>query len=156
MQIGYWARSVLVLAVASILGAGAGCGDDTAGPRSDAGDGSDGGACPELVDPVASPGDPIDGDTWDTYARETLATYCTRCHGTLAWRPSTFTHRFPRTGDHNVSCAECHRDPTNVAVFSCTHCHAHRQSEMADKHSGVGGYAWVSASCYQCHPNGRG
>jgi uncharacterized membrane protein len=36
--------------------------------------------CPSLVEPQAMEGDPIDGDTWDTYAMEFFATWCTRCH----------------------------------------------------------------------------
>ncbi|MBK8101681.1 MAG: hypothetical protein IPK26_31755 [Planctomycetes bacterium] len=84
-----------------------------------------------------------------------MPTACQQCHGTTAWRPATFTHRFPTTRDHAVGCAECHREPTNVAVFSCTHCHDHRETEMADKHRRVNGYQWLSSACYQCHPQGR-
>jgi len=36
--------------------------------------------CPALEEPQASPGDPIDGDTWTTFAMELFATHCTRCH----------------------------------------------------------------------------
>lgn len=38
--------------------------------------------CPSLVDQQATPGDPIDGDTWDTYAQGFFAMWCTRCHAT--------------------------------------------------------------------------
>jgi hypothetical protein len=40
--------------------------------------------CPSWVDPIASPGDPIDGDTWQTYAQGWFASWCTRCHSTTA------------------------------------------------------------------------
>ena len=36
--------------------------------------------CPALEEPQAEPGDPIDGDTWDTFARDFFADWCTRCH----------------------------------------------------------------------------
>jgi uncharacterized membrane protein len=36
--------------------------------------------CPSLVEAQAESGDPIDGDTWDTYAAEFFETWCTRCH----------------------------------------------------------------------------
>jgi uncharacterized membrane protein len=36
--------------------------------------------CPSLVEPQAMPGDAIDGDTWDTYARQFFVDWCTRCH----------------------------------------------------------------------------
>jgi hypothetical protein len=41
-------------------------------------------------------------------------------------------------------------------VFSCITCHAHNQSDMDNKHSGVSGYSYNSAACYQCHPTGGG
>lgn len=82
---------------------------------------------------------------------------CESCHGTATWSGATFDHRFPiQGGDHGgLSCAECHQVPGNYAQISCTHCHAHRQSEMADKHDDVGGYVWSSPACINCHPDGR-
>ena len=38
--------------------------------------------CPSLSAPQASPGDPIDGDTFDTFAGPLLVQVCTRCHAT--------------------------------------------------------------------------
>jgi uncharacterized membrane protein len=38
--------------------------------------------CPQLTAPQAQPGDPIDGDTWTTYAQGFFAMWCTRCHST--------------------------------------------------------------------------
>jgi hypothetical protein len=82
---------------------------------------------------------------------------CATCHGTAAWQPSTWSHPSPiDRGDHSgLGCADCHTVASSFAMFSCTHCHDHRQSEMADEHGGVPGYSWVSAACYQCHPTGR-
>ncbi len=36
--------------------------------------------CPSWVDPTAMPGDPIDGDTYATFAAPLFDQYCTRCH----------------------------------------------------------------------------
>lgn len=38
--------------------------------------------CPIHPDPLAAPGDPIDGDTWDTFAMGFFEAWCTRCHST--------------------------------------------------------------------------
>ncbi len=41
--------------------------------------------CPILDDPQAEPGDPIDGDTFETFAAGFFEDWCTRCHSsTLA------------------------------------------------------------------------
>jgi uncharacterized membrane protein len=42
--------------------------------------GGDDDSCPSLTDKQASKGDPIDGDTFQTFAGPFFATYCTRCH----------------------------------------------------------------------------
>jgi len=47
----------------------------------------DAGLCPPILTPVAAPGDPIDGDTWDTFARDFFASYCTRCHASTLTTP---------------------------------------------------------------------
>jgi hypothetical protein len=39
--------------------------------------------CPPLSGLLAMPGDPIDGDTWGTYAQGFFATWCTRCHSSM-------------------------------------------------------------------------
>jgi len=85
---------------------------------------------------------------------------CESCHAsTTDWHAGRYDgHRFPiYSGAHrNFDCTQCHLQNTNYDVFSCTHCHTHRQSAMASQHSGVGGYVWESNHCYDCHPNGRG
>lgn len=66
----------VLAALASLLLA---CGDDGGGG------GGDGGlvnGCPTYPEPLAMPGDPIDGDTYVTFAQPFFAAYCTRCHGT--------------------------------------------------------------------------
>lgn len=94
--------------------------------------------------------------TAPNHAAAGFPTDCASCHRTNAWRPSTWAHPFPITnGPHARACVECHTTPQSFLAFSCTHCHEHRQSEMANEHDGVAGYVWVSASCVQCHPDGR-
>lgn len=36
--------------------------------------------CPVLRDPVALPGDDIEGDAWESFAQGFFESYCTRCH----------------------------------------------------------------------------
>ncbi len=82
---------------------------------------------------------------------------CESCHNTNTWTGAVFTHRFNiNSGPHrSFNCSECHQTPTNYRIVSCTHCHEHRQAKADDKHSGVPGYVWSSASCLSCHPNGN-
>ncbi len=82
------------------------------------------------------------------------STDCTQCHNTTGWGGANFNHRFPRAGNHNVSCAECHTTGS-YPTFSCIHCHAHSQSRMANEHGNRSGYSWNSQACLNCHPNGR-
>ncbi|MDD4969235.1 MAG: hypothetical protein PHT07_07360 [Paludibacter sp.] len=80
-----------------------------------------------------------------------FTTNCTTCHNTTAWSPAPlFNHTafFPiASGRHSgISCATCHTNSANYAVFSCvtTACHrtAHNQNQG-------------NAGCYSCHPTGR-
>jgi len=43
--------------------------------------------CEVLREPQAEPGDPIDGDTWATFAMDFFADNCTRCHSTTRVGP---------------------------------------------------------------------
>jgi hypothetical protein len=63
----------LALACALVLAA---CGEEVS-PVDDAGSPE---VCEELRDPLAQPGDPIDGDNYDTFAQSFFETYCVRCH----------------------------------------------------------------------------
>ncbi|MFZ1686879.1 MAG: cytochrome c3 family protein [Flavobacteriales bacterium] len=88
-------------------------------------------------------------------------TDCSQCHGITAWVPSTFDHDamyFPiyngtHDGDWNT-CADCHTNPNDYGVFSCIICHDN-QGQLANDHSGENGYAYNSAACFNCHPNGN-
>lgn len=85
---------------------------------------------------------------------------CEQCHAsTTTWQGGRYdAHQFPiYSGAHRgFDCGECHLGNTSYQIFSCTHCHAHRQSAMDDKHAGRSGYVWESTTCYHCHPDGRG
>tara|TARA_R110002072_G_scaffold65778_22_gene162357 strand:+ start:4704 stop:5984 length:1281 start_codon:yes stop_codon:yes gene_type:complete len=82
-----------------------------------------------------------------------FGTNCESCHTAIAWTPATFNHSFPTTGDHNLSCADCHT--TNMPpAFSCIDCHEHNFREMDDEHDDVPGFIWESNACLNCHPDG--
>jgi hypothetical protein len=50
-----------------------------------------------------------------------------------------------------TACGECHTTG-DYNAYSCTGCHT--QPPMATAHSGVPSYAWNSADCVACHPDG--
>jgi uncharacterized membrane protein len=57
------------------------CSDDASTPTDAALDGPPlVNGCPVLSAPQANPGDPIDGDTFASFAGPLFRTYCTRCH----------------------------------------------------------------------------
>jgi len=86
---------------------------------------------------------------------------CETCHTETAWTPSSFQHDdfyFPiysgkHHGEWNV-CADCHTEPSNYSIFSCTNCHEHNQNETDAKHREVNDYVFNSINCLACHPNG--
>lgn len=93
-------------------------------------------------------------------------TNCEVCHTTNDWDDVTFDHDnnyFPiNSGDHKgewSTCeAECHVNASDYTVFSCGLngvCHDHDQSDMDDEHKDESNYVYESASCYNCHPNGK-
>jgi hypothetical protein len=86
-----------------------------------------------------------------------LSQQCQNCHGTTAWQPSTFTHRFPITSGHHagLQCYDCHDNAANRSLFSCTDCHTHSQATTDGQHSTVRNYVYQTSACYQCHPSGR-
>ncbi|MCB8995590.1 MAG: hypothetical protein H6538_08275 [Bacteroidales bacterium] len=93
-----------------------------------------------------------------------FSTSCVACHTTNpGWSPAKYTEHdtksFPiNTGSHRgawSSCTDCHANPSNYAVFSCTNCHEHNKTDMDKKHKGEGGYSYNSAECFRCHPSGR-
>jgi hypothetical protein len=93
-----------------------------------------------------------------------ISTECMECHTTSpGWKPAEFQQHdgqyFPiYAGSHSgtwISCADCHANPGNYAVYSCIDCHDHNQPEMNDSHEGVGGYQYESIACFECHPTGE-
>jgi hypothetical protein len=89
-------------------------------------------------------------------------TTCSDCHSQTSWTPSTWDHDsqyFPiYSGKHQGewnTCSDCHTNPGNYAVFTCT-TSCHPQSSTNNEHQGVANYSYNSAACYNCHPNGSG
>ncbi len=90
-----------------------------------------------------------------------FSTDCASCHTTdPGWSPATFDHDaefFPiYSGTHNgvwSSCVECHPNPDNFALFTCTNCHT--DPATSDEHNGMTGYVYESTACLSCHPNGE-
>lgn len=87
-------------------------------------------------------------------------TTCETCHTQNAWEPSTWDHDalyFPiYSGSHNGqwdACTDCHTNPSNYTIFSCTVCHL--QGDMNEHHQGISGYIWESNACLACHPDGN-
>ncbi|MEI6577168.1 MAG: hypothetical protein WCO63_13405 [Bacteroidota bacterium] len=88
-------------------------------------------------------------------------TDCKICHlsTTPGW-PATFNHTwFPiYSGKHKKgvwnTCADCHTNSSNYAVFTCITCHTKNSTD--NNHNGVSGYQYNSNACYSCHPNGGG
>jgi len=88
-------------------------------------------------------------------------TTCEDCHTQSVWMPSTFDHDaqyFPiYSGNHNgewSTCSDCHPNPGDFAVFTCT-TSCHPQSSTNNDHQGVSGYSYNSIACLNCHPNGN-
>ena len=80
---------------------------------------------------------------------------CDLCHTTSSWTGGYFDHpSFPiQSGAHaGFACSDCHTNPSNFGVFSCTVCHF--ESLTQSRHSGVPGYSYSDSACYACHPNG--
>ena len=106
--------------------------------------------------------DDYQGTTDPDHAAAGFPTECETCHNTTRWDQTNWNHDqlyFPiYSGEHRNewnTCADCHVDQNNFAVFECIFCHAHRQSKMDDEHDGVTGYVYESGACYACHPDGR-
>jgi hypothetical protein len=89
-------------------------------------------------------------------------TTCADCHSQSTWSPANWNHDgqyFPiYSGKHKNKwnlCTDCHSNPGNYAVFTCT-TSCHPQASTNNKHQGVNGYSYNSAACYNCHPTGNG
>lgn len=53
-----------------------------------------------------------------------------------------------------IECASCHYDETDRSAVGCTDCHTHRRDVTDLTHTSIPDYAYESASCLFCHPNG--
>ena len=87
-------------------------------------------------------------------------TTCTTCHNTTTWTGAQFNHnKFPiYSGVHAgkwTTCADCHTNPSNFAVFNCLTCHAHDKTRMDQVHRNIRNYVYNSPNCYSCHPTGK-
>jgi len=56
------------------------------------------------------------------------------------------------SGPHAVECNSCHGVSETFRDFDCLTCHP--APATTPRHSKVGGFAYTSASCYGCHPDG--
>jgi hypothetical protein len=81
-------------------------------------------------------------------------TTCATCHDTIKWADGKFDHTWfnMNHGNANGICSNCHTNPNDYSVFTCTNCHTKAQTDP--KHRGVGGYVYNSNNCYQCHKRG--
>jgi hypothetical protein len=87
------------------------------------------------------------------------STSCLACHPD--GRSGGFTQHdavFPiSSGTHAgtwSTCAECHTDPNNRQVFSCTAGACHAATPTNGLHQGIPGYLYTSSQCLSCHPTG--
>jgi len=87
-------------------------------------------------------------------------TACTSCHTTwvtTSWLGAVFNHTAFRIPHQGSSCADCHINSTNYAIFSCiSACHTgnspHTNKANTDAHhGGVGGYTYNATICVNCH-----
>jgi DnaJ-class molecular chaperone len=81
------------------------------------------------------------------------------CHDASGWTPADFPDHEPLfpidSGAHrDYDCGDCHTDSTDLGVFTCTTEACHPRGETDEHHHEVGGYAYQSAACYDCHPRG--
>ncbi len=101
------------------------------------------------------------GTTNPNHVASGFPTTCNTCHTTTTWAGATFNHTwFPiYSGKHAgkwTTCADCHVNTANYAVFSCITCHQHDSSVVTPKHRDVRNFVYSATSCYGCHPTGRG
>ena len=94
--------------------------------------------------------------TVPNHAAAGFPTTCQTCHTTTTWSGATFNHTWFPTNHGNAGglCSTCHTNPSDYAIFTCTNCHTQAQTD--NRHGGVRNYVYSSASCYSCHPSGRG
>jgi len=103
--------------------------------------------------------DDYQGTTDPNHAAAGFPTDCQLCHDAAdpSWDEGQFDHIwFPiSSGQHSgFACSECHPNPTNFAIFTCTTA-CHPRSETDEEHLDVPGYVYDSPACLSCHPNGE-
>ena len=98
---------------------------------------------------------------------------CLKCHGdSQVDRVADHQAMFPvvfGSATHDTVCLHCHTGMRTDKPFAtdfgpggydCLTCHEQTtpltQASLASGHTGISGYAYASASCYQCHPDGTG
>jgi len=102
---------------------------------------------------------------------------CVRCHAddlvtrladhaqtSAGTPPVTYFPIASGSGTHGTTCLQCHTQPrtdkawaADFTAFRCVACHAHSdQAAVTASHAGVSGFAYASASCFGCHPDGLG
>ncbi len=102
----------------------------------------------------------FDQTTNPNHVNAGFPTDCAACHNENGWAPSTFMHDalyFPIYSGKHLNewdeCVDCHTNPTDFKVFTCTGCHLNPETD--NKHNGVGGYVYQSNACFACHPTGE-
>jgi hypothetical protein len=79
---------------------------------------------------------------------------CEECHSATKWAPTHYPHPyFPLTGPHRIRCDNCHSNPADYTIFSCT-TGCHDQPKTDEQHTEVTGYTYSDAACYSCHRDG--
>jgi len=82
---------------------------------------------------------------------------CGTCHTTTNWLGAPFTHSWfnQQHGNSGGVCTICHISvaTSGYSVFQCIGCHGNNNAANFH-HPNVGGYAYNSVACYQCHSRG--
>jgi hypothetical protein len=100
------------------------------------------------------------GATVPNHIAANYPTTCVSCHTTwvtTAWLGAVFNHTYFQIPHQGSSCADCHINATNYAIFSCiSACHTgnspHTSKTQTDSnHSGVSGYTYNATICVNCH-----
>ena len=95
-----------------------------------------------------------DGSTDPSHAAAGLGTTCTTCHGTSAWRPSSYDHSTPPAnyrldgGHRGVACAACHTAGYVGTSSECYACHRPDYETATDPNHVAGGFPTDCATCH--------
>lgn len=89
----------------------------------------------------------------------TNSTVCYNCHPGGATEIKRNEHgAFPVIDPSNhttTGCMQCHMDVDNRPLIACAQCHTNVTTDLALKHTGIGGFDINdSTTCYECHPGG--